>query len=125
MEREQAHHACFLAGGKSLHCAGCSVTPLLVVPRLWVMSCILHCTMAICGPQQDFIRKELEGLSAADKIRLKGNLADHNRGCSIFHSRSPDRGAVEGFVRCMARASAPAQGVWGGCGHRVAVAGFV
>ena len=26
MERDHAHHACFLAGGMSLQCAGCSVT---------------------------------------------------------------------------------------------------
>ena len=46
MERDQASHACFLAKGKSLLCF-CSVTPLLVMPRQWVIPCILHCTMAI------------------------------------------------------------------------------
>ena len=47
MQRNEAHHACFLDGGKSLRCAGCSVTPLLVMPRQSVIPCILHCTMAI------------------------------------------------------------------------------
>ena len=90
MERDQAHHTCFLAGGKSLQCAGCSVTPLLVMPGHWVIPCILHCTMAIGRLRQDFIRKESEALSAADKMCLEGDLADHKTRCSIFHSRSPD-----------------------------------
>ena len=80
----------FLAGGKSLQCPGCSVTPLLVMPQQWVIPCILHCTMAIGHLQQDFNREESEGLSAADKIRLEGDLGDRKAGCSIFHSRSPD-----------------------------------
>ena len=33
MEQDQAHHACFLAGGKSSQRVGCSVTPLLVMLR--------------------------------------------------------------------------------------------
>ena len=90
MEWDRAHHACFLAGRKSLHCAGCSVTPLLVMPRQWVIPCILHCTMAIGRLRQDFIRKESEGLRAADTIRQEGDLADHKTGCSIFQSQFPD-----------------------------------
>ena len=90
MERDQAHHACFLAGGKSLQCVGCSVTPLLVMPRQWVVPCVLHCTMAIGCLPQDFIRKESEGLSAADKIHLEGHHGDHKTACSIFDFRSLD-----------------------------------
>ena len=47
MERDQTHHACFLACGKSLQIAGCSVTPFLVIPQQRVIPCIMHCTMAI------------------------------------------------------------------------------
>ena len=39
---DHAHHACFLAGGKSLQCAACSVTPLLVMPREWVFPSLLE-----------------------------------------------------------------------------------
>ena len=46
--------------------------------------------MTIGRLQQDFIRKESEGLSGADKIRLQGALGHHKTGCSMFHSRSPD-----------------------------------
>ena len=77
MERDQAHQACFWAGGKSLQCAGCSVTPLLVMPRQWVIPCILHRTMPIGRLQRNFIRKESEGLSAADKIQVEGDLVDN------------------------------------------------
>ena len=92
MERDQAHHTCFLAGGKSLRCAACSEIPYHVMPGRWVIRCILHCTMVIGRLQEDFIRKESEALTAADKIRLEGDLVDHKTGCFIFHSRSLDRG---------------------------------
>ena len=76
-------HASWL-GGKSLQCAGASLTPLLVMPRQWVIPCILHCTIAIGRLQHNFIRRELEGLSTTGKIRLEGHLGDHE-------TRRPDR----------------------------------
>ena len=54
------------------------------------MPCILHRTMAIGRLQQDFARKESEGIATADKVPLEGDLADNKTRCSIFHSRSPD-----------------------------------
>ena len=91
MERDQAHHACFLARGKEMQCAACNVTLLSVMPHEWAIPCISDCTMAIGCLLQDFIRKELEGLSPLDKVRLGGDLADHKTGCYIFYSRSPNR----------------------------------
>ena len=66
------------------------MTPLLVMPRRWVIPCILHCTMAIGRLHQEFITKQPKGLSAAENIHLEGDLADHETGGSILHSRSPD-----------------------------------
>ena len=77
MERDKAHHTCFL-GRRVIGVCGCSVTMLLVMPREWVILCILHCSMAIGRLQRDFIRKESATLSAIDKVRLEGHLADHN-----------------------------------------------
>ena len=86
MERDHAQHACFLAGGKSLQCAGFSVSLLLVMHREWVIPCILHCTTAIARLQPNFIRKESEGLSVAEKVRV----AEHKTRCYTCHSPSPD-----------------------------------
>ena len=58
------------------------------MPREWVIPCILHRTMGCL--QQDVIRKEAEGLFAAHKALLEGDLADHKTPCSIFYSRSSD-----------------------------------
>ena len=59
------------------------MNPLRLMPREWVIPCILHCTMVIGRVQQNFGRKDVEGLFAADKVRIEGDLADHKTGCSI------------------------------------------
>ena len=59
------------------------------MPLECMIPCILHSLMATRRLPHDFIRKELQGLFDADHVRLQGDFAYHQAGCSIFFSPSP------------------------------------
>ena len=47
MEGDEAHYMAFLLGTPFLQAAGCNMQHILKLPRVWLVLCILHFTMAM------------------------------------------------------------------------------
>ena len=58
MEGDEAHYTTYLLGALSLQAAGCSMHPILKLPRAWVVFCILHLTMAVGCLMGGFVDRE-------------------------------------------------------------------
>ena len=90
MEGDEAHYTAFLLGTPSLQAAGCSMQPILKLPRAWVVLCILHLTTAMGRLFGEFVDQEARGVTASLRQDLQVLLAERRAGWSVYGAPSPD-----------------------------------
>ena len=90
MEGEEAHYTALLLGTPSLQAAGCSTQRILQLPRVWVVLCILHLTMAMGLLLGEFVDREARAVTPWLHQDLQVLLSERRVGCKVYGSASPD-----------------------------------
>ena len=93
-ESDHEHWTSFLLGTMSLKAAGCSVDPVVVMARCWVVMCILHCCMALGRMQMAQIeRLANDRLARGDQVTraaIEATLHENRTGCRLGKDAPPD-----------------------------------
>ena len=90
MEGDEANYTAFLLGTPSLQAAGCSIQPILKLPRAWVVLCILHLMMAMGRLLGEFVDREARGSHLRSVKTCKSSYRRGVRGLSVYGAASPD-----------------------------------
>ena len=90
MEGDEANYTAFLLGTPSLQAAGCSLQPIVKLPRARFLLCILHLTTAMGSLLGEFVDREARSVTPALCQDLQVLLSERRAGWSVYGSASPD-----------------------------------
>ena len=89
-ERDEAHDTAFLLGTPSLQAAGCSMQPILCLPRACVVLCILHLTMAMGHLLGEFVDREAREVAPSVRQEVQILLSERRARWNVYGPPSPD-----------------------------------
>ena len=89
-ESDAAQHARYVAGTRSLLCAGCVGVPLLVLCRWRVVICVLHMTMAFGRLVCAFINEAAPDVGTPERRALQKVLDDGKTHFTVGSHSAPD-----------------------------------